>query len=92
MSDKELDVRPLRTADRHRAIFQAYEALSADESFVLVTNHDPHHLREEFDTDHPGSYGWEYLDQGRDTWRVQISKLATTPLPRILCDTTTVIS
>jgi uncharacterized protein (DUF2249 family) len=90
--DKELDVRRLRTADRHPAIFQTYEALSVGESFVLVTNHDPHHLRQEFDTDHPGSYGWEHLDQGRDTWRIQISKLATTPLPRILCDTTTVIS
>jgi uncharacterized protein (DUF2249 family) len=26
----------------------------------LVNNHDPKHLRAEFDADHPGSYGWEY--------------------------------
>jgi uncharacterized protein (DUF2249 family) len=81
----------LRTPDRHATIFQFYETLSVGESFVFVTNHDPHHLRQEFEIDHPGSYGWEDLDQGPDTWRVQISKLATTPLPRVVCDTATVI-
>ena len=91
MSDEELDVRALRTPDRHAAILRTYDALSVGESFVLVTNHDPHHVREDFNTDHPGSHGWEYLDQGPETWRIQISKLATTPLPRVVCDTTTII-
>lgn len=91
MPDKELDVRALPAPDRHAAILQTYEALSVGESVVLVTNHDPHHLREEFDTDHPGSHGWEYIDQSPDTWRIHITKLATTPLPRVVCDTTTII-
>jgi uncharacterized protein (DUF2249 family) len=91
VSDKELDVRALGMPDRHAAILRTYEALSIGESFVLVTHHDPHHLREEFNTDHPGSHGWEYLDQGPETWRIQISKLATTPLPRVVCDTRTII-
>lgn len=91
VSDKELDVRALRRPDRDTAISRTYEALSVGESFVLVTNHDPHHVREGFDTDHPGSHSWEYLDQGPQTWRIHISKLATTPLPRVVCDTTTVI-
>jgi uncharacterized protein (DUF2249 family) len=89
--DQELDVRALRESNKHPAILHAYDALSVGESFVLVYNHDPKHLHEEFDTDHPGSYGWEYLDNGPDTWRIRISKLTTTPLPRILCNTTTVI-
>lgn len=91
VSDKELDVRALRKPDQHTAILRTYEALSVGESFVLVTNNDPHHVREDFNTDHPGSHGWEYLDQGTETWRIQISKLATTPLPRVVCDTTTII-
>lgn len=91
MSDQELDVRPLRKPDKHPTIFQTYDALSVGESFVLVNNHDPKHLHDEFDTDHPRSYGWEYLDKGPDAWRVRISKLATTPLPRVLCDTTVVV-
>ncbi len=87
MTDQELDVRTLRKPDKHPAIFQAYDALAVGESFVLVNNHDPRHLRDEFDTDHPGSYGWDYLARGPGAWQIRLSKLASTPLPRILCDT-----
>jgi uncharacterized protein (DUF2249 family) len=56
MSDPELDVRPLRKPDKHPAIFRTYDSLAAGESFVLVNNHDPRHLREEFEAEHPGGY------------------------------------
>lgn len=88
MSTQELDVRALRKPDKHPAIFEAFDALAVGESFVLVNNHDPRHLRDEFDTEHPGSYGWDYLDRA-PAWRIRISKLTAAPLPRILCDTTT---
>lgn len=88
----ELDVRPLRKPDKHPAIFQAYDALAVGASFVLLNNHDPKHLREEFDTDHPGGYGWEYLDEGPETWRIRISKLASTPIPSLLGDTHAIVS
>src|SRR5574337_1888517 len=87
MADNELDVRQLRKPDKHPMIFAAYSALVVGGSFVLVNNHDPKHLRAEFDTDHPGSYGWEYLDKGPEVWRIRITKLASTPLPRILANT-----
>ncbi len=88
MSDPELDVRPLRKPDKHPAIFRTYDSLAAGESFVLVNNHDPRHLREEFETEHPGGYAWDYLDRGPASWRIRISKLTAAPLPRVLCDTT----
>ncbi|MDQ4104095.1 MAG: DUF2249 domain-containing protein, partial [Actinomycetota bacterium] len=91
MPELELDVRYLPTPDKHPVIFQAYDALRVGESFVLATSHDPRHLRDDFDADHCGSYRWEYLDQGPDTWRIRITKLATTPLPRILCNTIGVV-
>jgi quercetin dioxygenase-like cupin family protein len=53
----------------------------------LVNNHDPKHLQEEFEADHAGSYGWEYLEKGPTVWRIRISKLTTTPLPRIVTNT-----
>ncbi len=87
MSDPELDVRPLRKPDKHPAVFTAYDSLAAGESIVLVNNHDPRHLREEFETEHPGSYAWDYLDWGPASWRIRISKLTAAPLPRVLCDT-----
>ena len=54
---------------------------------MLVNNHDPRHLREEFEADHPGGYGWDYLERGPAAWRIRISRLAATSLPRVLADT-----
>jgi uncharacterized protein (DUF2249 family)/quercetin dioxygenase-like cupin family protein len=83
----ELDVRTLRKPDKHPTIFAAYEALPVDGSFVLINDHDPKHLREEFEVDHAGSYRWEYLNTEVRDWRIRITKLAATPLPRILVNT-----
>ena len=84
----ELDVRPLRKPDKHPTIFATYATLPAGGSFVLVNDHDPRHLREEFEADHPGSFGWEYLTREPRNWRIRITKRTSTPLPRILVDTT----
>jgi uncharacterized protein (DUF2249 family)/quercetin dioxygenase-like cupin family protein len=87
MADNELDVRQLRKPDKHPTIFATYAALPVGESFVLVNNHDPKHLHDEFEADHAGSYGWEYVEKGPAVWRIRITKLAATPLPRILTNT-----
>lgn len=87
MADSELDVRELRKPDKHPTIFAKYAALAVGESFVLVNNHDPRHLRDEFEADHPGSYGWDYVEKGPKVWRIRITKLTSTPLPRVLADT-----
>jgi uncharacterized protein (DUF2249 family)/quercetin dioxygenase-like cupin family protein len=87
MADNELDVRQLRKPDKHPTIFATYAALAVGESFVLVNNHDPKHLHEEFEADHAGSYGWDYVEKGPAVWRIRITKLTTTPLPRILANT-----
>lgn len=85
--EDELDVRPLRKPEKHPTIFSRYAALPVGGSFVLVNDHDPRHLRDEFETDHPGGYGWEYLNREPRDWRIRITKLASTPLPRILTRT-----
>jgi uncharacterized protein (DUF2249 family) len=92
MADNELDVRQLRKPDKHPTIFAAYAGLSVGESFVLVNNHDPKHLHDEFEADHAGSYGWEYLEKGPAVWRIRITKLTATPLPRVLTNTAEVAS
>jgi len=80
-------VRPLRKTDKHLAIFAAYSGLPVGNSFVLVNNHDPKHLHQEFETNHAGSYDWQYVEKGPTVWRIRISKLCTTPLPRVLANT-----
>jgi uncharacterized protein (DUF2249 family)/quercetin dioxygenase-like cupin family protein len=84
-----LDVRPLPKPDKHPTIFGVYDGLGCGESFVLVNNHDPVHLRDEFEIEHAGSYAWKYLERGTREWRIQITKLASSPLPRVLCNTVT---
>jgi uncharacterized protein (DUF2249 family)/quercetin dioxygenase-like cupin family protein len=90
MTDQELDVRKIRKAERHPAIFAAYERLATGESLVLISDHNPRHLRDEFAVEHPRSHQWEFLDSGPDIWRIRVGKLASTSLPRLLCDTTAV--
>ena len=83
----ELDVRPLRKPDKHPKIFATYHALPVGGAFVLINDHDPQHLHEEFETDHPGSYGWEYENRENRDWRIRITKRFSTPLPRVLVNT-----
>jgi uncharacterized protein (DUF2249 family) len=90
MNDNVVDVRTVRKPDKHPTIFAAYSALERGESFVLINNHDPLHLHEEFVSEHPGSYGWDYLESGPRVWRIEIRKLTSAPLPRLLCNSTLV--
>jgi len=87
-TDQELDVRQLHKPDKHPAIFAAYADLPVGASFVVVNDHDPKHLRDEFESDHGGTFGWEYLTRDVRNWRIRITKLTATPLPRILASTT----
>jgi uncharacterized protein (DUF2249 family)/quercetin dioxygenase-like cupin family protein len=92
MTDRELDVRPLRKSDKHPTIFAAYAELTIGESVVLINDHEPKHLRDEFMTDHAGSHQWDYLETGPTQWRIRITKLASTPLPRVLANTADLVS
>jgi uncharacterized protein (DUF2249 family) len=89
MTTLELDVRDLRKPDKHPTIFAAYKDLAVGESFVLVNDHDPKHLHDEFEIEYTGGYLWEYLATEPREWRIRIGKLASTALPRLLCDTAT---
>jgi uncharacterized protein (DUF2249 family) len=82
----ELDVRELPKPQKHPAIFSTFAALGVGEAFVLVNNHDPRHLRQEFDRDQPGSFGWDYLERGPRVWRIRISRRARTAVPRLVCN------
>ena len=82
-------MRSLRKPDKHPAVFAAYQSLPPGESPILVNDHDTKHLRQEFEAGHHGSFGWEYLSREARNWRIRISRLASTPLPRILASTAT---
>ena len=73
-ASNELDVTVIPPRDKHPTIFQTYDALSVGESFVLRNDHDPAPLRYQFTYERPDAFGWEYLEQGPEVWRVRISR------------------
>ena len=71
---RTLDVRVIPPREKHPTIFSTFSALAPGESFVLVNDHDPKPLRYQFDYEHAGQFGWEYLEEGPAVWRVEISR------------------
>ncbi len=70
----ELDVRIIPPREKHPTIHQKLDELSAGSALTIINDHDPRPLRFELEADHPGQYDWTYLEQGPDTWRVEIRK------------------
>ena len=77
-----LDVRARIPAERHRAIFETYGRLARGEAFILVNDHDPKPLYYQFDAEHHGEFSWRYLEQGPETWRVEIGRPAHAERPK----------
>jgi uncharacterized protein (DUF2249 family) len=75
-TERVLDVRVIPPREKHPAIFETFKALEPGGSFVLVNDHDPKPLRYQFEFEHAGEFGWEYLEQGPAVWRVRISRVA----------------
>jgi uncharacterized protein (DUF2249 family) len=71
-----LDVRTIAPRERHPLIFSTFDALESGEAFLLVNDHDPKPLYYQFSAERQGQFSWEYLEQGPETWRVQVGKSA----------------
>lgn len=78
MSERNtIDVRTIIPRERHPLLFKTFDDLAAGESFELVNDHDPKPLYYQFMAERPGELGWEYLEEGPETWRVVLTKQAT---------------
>ncbi len=72
----ELDVRVIPPPQKHPKIFQTFDDLTVGQSFILINDHDPRPLHYQLMHEREGKFNWEYLEQGPQIWRVQISKVA----------------
>jgi uncharacterized protein (DUF2249 family) len=72
----QIDVRPIAPRERHPLIFSTFRNLAAAQSMELINDHDPRPLYYQFQAEMPGSFSWDYLENGPDTWRVRITKRA----------------
>lgn len=70
-----LDVRTLAHVARHEIIFSRLHALRPGGVLVIVNDHDPKPLQYQLEAAWPGTFGWEYLDEGSVEWRIAVTKL-----------------
>ena len=73
-TDPELDIRTIAPAKRHPLIFDRFDNLSPGEGFILINDHDPKPLYYQFQAERTGTFVWEYLETGPETWRVRIGR------------------
>ena len=71
-----VDVRTVAPRERHPLIFSTFRALRPGEAMELVNDHDPRPLYYQFQAEMPGSFTWDYLEQGPEVWRVRIGRPA----------------
>jgi uncharacterized protein (DUF2249 family) len=73
-STREIDVRSLVPALRHKKIFELVNELAVGGAFVLVNDHDPKPLYYQLEAEYPRQFSWTYLARGPDGWRVEIGR------------------
>jgi uncharacterized protein (DUF2249 family) len=74
-TEQQLDIRKIEPRRKHPAIFEAYDALEPNESFVIVNDHNPKPLRYELAAERGNDkFTWEYLEEGPEVWKVRIGK------------------
>ncbi len=69
-----VDVRTIVPRERHPLIFSTFDGLKAGESMQLVNDHDPKPLLYQFQAERHGQFTWNYVEEGPETWRVDIGK------------------
>jgi len=50
---------------RHSLIFNTFHKLEPGQGFVLINDHDPKPLYYQFEAEHRGTFGWDYLERRR---------------------------
>lgn len=71
---EELDVTTIAPPRKHPAIFEKFESLGKGESFIIHNDHDPKPLYYQMLAELGPVFGWEYIQQGPDDWKVRISR------------------
>jgi quercetin dioxygenase-like cupin family protein/uncharacterized protein (DUF2249 family) len=72
---KIYDGRGIPCSVKHGQIIQKWLDLVPGEHFVLVNDHDPAKLREQFSARWPQAFAWEYVMREPEEFRVKITKL-----------------
>jgi uncharacterized protein (DUF2249 family) len=70
-----VDIRQLGACvDRKAAVLAAFDALAVGGSLVVVNDHMPNGLLRHFEEHRPAAFGWEVIQAGPTTFRVEITR------------------
>lgn len=69
-----LDTRQIPHAIRHATIFGALGAIAPGFSLDLVANHNPLPLLAQLETNRPGQFAVNYLEDGPELWRLRFTR------------------
>lgn len=70
-----LDVTKIEPRLKHPTIFEKFDELEGGESLVIHNDHDPKPLYYQMLAERGQTFIWEYLEQGPEWWKVQITRL-----------------
>lgn len=70
----ELDATLIPPALRHPAIFGALDSLASGQAMVLKAPHKPQRLLNQIEERTPGVFAVTYLNEGPETWRLQLTR------------------
>lgn len=87
---REVDIRDMSANQNQaeRLSLQAYEKLGVDDALILLNDHKPQDLLDTFEREFAGSFSLSTLSTNDGEYRVRITKRASTALPRLVGDTT----
>ncbi|MCU0396383.1 MAG: DUF2249 domain-containing protein, partial [Chitinophagaceae bacterium] len=76
MPYQELDVTKLEPKRKHPTIFERFALLAPGETLLIHNDHDPKPLYYQMLGELGNVFTWQYLEQGPDWWRVNITRRA----------------
>ena len=79
--DKLMDVRLIPCSVKHGLVLKTWRELPVGDQFILLNDHDPAPLRAQFEAEFPGTFAWDYLEQGPEDFRIRLTKLQELPPP-----------
>jgi regulator of cell morphogenesis and NO signaling len=69
-----LDVRPVEPKDRFATIMGAYDALGGGGVLDLTVDHDPRCMYYTLKARRGETFRFEYLENGPEVWRVEVTR------------------
>ena len=79
-----IDVTVIEPSLKHATVFNAFDLLNAGEAILLNNDHDPKPLYYQLLGERGSCFSWSYLQNGPETWTIEIRKNTTGAQPETL--------